>query len=194
MKLRTLLPTSLLTLAALIGLASLVGGQDAPPATASKAVVLREGAAIELSTSTADGEDGCHLVMFCDRAKEGKKEWKQIEPGETRLVVLVSAKASATNHVFPDFSGKDLEALFKPSGDEGPALPVGGLLYTNTSEEPVSLKTVYKAALGGEHLVRSGALAIRGTPSFKKSLHADFAFLCEGAQVAGQVRFGPQAE
>lgn len=148
----------------------------------SLAVVTTPEGPLELSSSEVKGEDGVHLVFFSDREDAN---WKVVEPGETRLMIMIHMSLGAGTHACPAFSTDDLEGLFD-MGKGNPARALTAYLFTNTGKEPVRFKL--NAAVD-EHFATTGGVVIREDPAFKQALSADFAFVFRDRQVAGRVRF-----
>lgn len=152
------------------------------------AVVVGPEGTIELKHALFEGEDGSHLLMFSN--VEGPN-WKKIQPGETRLVLMVHGKVEA-GHFTTTGSGEVLQGLFEHKELEA-MQAFSAILYTNTSKsEVVTLKQVFGQAVGGKHLLTCGALTVKGTPAFKASLSADFALVFDGVSVAGRVSEGAE--
>ena len=158
------------------------------PKTPARATLVDASGSADFVSSMLDFEDGSHFVMLSTKKKtDDKKSWRQIEPGETRLLLLIHMKAQPGTHVFADFQSKDLEGLFN-MGKAQPAVLTGGLLYTNEGKEAVRLKAAFKEAMQGKHLPKCGSLLLHSAAP-KKSLSADFAFVFADEQVAGNLRF-----
>lgn len=161
--------------------------QDKAPATPARATLVGASGSADFASSMLDFEDGSHFVMLSTKKKTDKKSWREIEPGETRLLLLIHMKAQPGTHVFAEFQAKDLEGLFN-MGKSEPAVLTGGMLYTNEGKEAVRLKSVFQEAMQGKHLPKCGSLLLRSaTP--RKALAADFAFVFDEEQVAGNLRW-----
>ena len=128
------------------------------------------------------GEDGVHLVFFSDREDAN---WKMIQPGETRLMLMLHMSVGAGTHSVGGFEVAELEALFDMGKGE-PEHAITAYLVTNTGDEAVRFK-LNKAEQ--RCFAHAGAVTVHGEPQFKRALSADFAFVFDDRQVAGHVRF-----
>jgi len=176
----------LLALLVCAGAASADSETGAPK---THAVVVGPEGTIELKHALFEGEDGSHLLMFTNVEQPN---WKKIQPGETRLVLMVHGEVAAGQFTTTG-SGEALQALFEHQ-ELNPAQAFSALLLTNTSKSEVMLlKQVFGQAVEeGKHLLKCGALTVKGTPAFKASLSADFALVFDGFSVAGRVHEGSE--
>ena len=168
----------------LVATSSSWGGDDAAPV--ARAAVVTSTGVKTLQQSRFDGEDGVHMVYLSDSA-DPELNWRQVQPGETRLMLLLHMKVEPGTLTLTEITGEQLTAMFN-MGRELPAQRVTAILFENTSAEPVSVKALFKEAMSGKHLARGGTVQLLGA-EFKRRLSADFALLFEGGQAAGRVRF-----
>ena len=148
----------------------------------SQAVVVDPKGSLTLKASEVVGEDGVHLVFFSDREDAN---WKMIQPGETRLMLMLHMSVGAGTHSVGGFEVAELEALFDMGKGE-PEHAITAYLVTNTGDEAVRFK-LNKAEQ--RCFAHAGAVTVHGEPQFKRALSADFAFVFDDRQVAGHVRF-----